>query len=179
MVAKLLMYGLVLWLAIWGYRQYQSPSGKVQVGQKAPDFKLPDGEGKLRSLSDWQGQWLILYFYPKDDTPGCTREACQFRDDLQQFKAMGAAIVGVSVDSVSSHADFASKHRLLFPLLADTNGQVAAKYGALFDLLVFQAAKRMTFLIDPQGNVAQMYHGVNPDGHSAQVIADLKKLSAF
>lgn len=176
---KLLMYGLILWLAIWGYRQYQRPSDKVQVGQKAPDFKLPDHQGQLRSLADWHGQWLILYFYPKDDTPGCTREACHFRDDLQQFKALGAAVVGISVDTVSSHADFVKKHSLPFPLLADSNGKVADAYGALLDLVLLQAAKRMTFLIDPQGNVAQMYSGVDPDRHSQQLIDDLKTLSAF
>jgi thioredoxin-dependent peroxiredoxin len=178
-LAKLIMYGLLLWFAIWGYRQYHSPSSKVRVGQRAPDFALPDANGHMHRLADWQGKWLILYFYPKDDTPGCTREACHFRDDSAQFKALGASVVGVSVDSVSSHADFASKHQLPFPLLADSAGTVAAAYGALFNLFVFQAAKRMTFLIDPQGNVAQMYSSVDPDIHSQQLLADLKRLSAF
>lgn len=179
MLIKLMIYGLLLWLAIWGYRQYQQPSTRLNVGMKAPDFKLPDAQGNLRSLADWRGTWLIVYFYPKDDTPGCTREACQFRDDIRQIHALGAEVVGISVDTVASHADFAHKHRLQFPLLADTNGQVAEAYGALFDLIVFRAAKRMTFIIDPQGMIAQIYTHVNPDGHSESIITDLKKLSAF
>lgn len=179
MLIKLIMYGLLLWLAAWGYRQYQQPSTRVSVGMKAPEFKLPDAQGNVRRLSEWQGRWLVLYFYPKDDTPGCTREACQFRDDIQQIHALGAEVVGVSVDSVASHAEFAQKHRLFFPILADSNGHVADAYGALFDLIVFQAAKRMTFVIDPQGMVAQTYSHVSPDGHSQVIINDLKRLSAF
>jgi thioredoxin-dependent peroxiredoxin len=179
MLVKLIMYGLLLWLAFWGYRQYQQPSTRVQVGMKAPDFKLQDAQGETRQLKDWQGKWLVLYFYPKDDTPGCTKEACHFRDDIQQIHALGAEVIGISVDTVASHANFAHKHRLPFPLLADANGQVAEAYGALFNLFVFQAAKRMTFIIDPQGTVAQTYSNVNPDGHSQAIISDLKRLSAF
>lgn len=179
MLVKLIMYGLLLWLAVWGYRQYQQPSTRLNVGMKAPAFSLPDAQGNTRQLSDWQGHWLVVYFYPKDDTPGCTREACHFRDDIQQIHALGAEVVGISVDTVASHASFTSKHRLPFPLLADTRGQVAQAYGALFDLIVFQAAKRMTFIIDPQGMVAQTYSNVNPDGHSQAIIDDLKRLSAF
>lgn len=179
MLVKLIMYGLLLWLAFWGYRQYQQPSTRVQVGMRAPDFKLQDAQGETRQLKDWQGKWLVLYFYPKDDTPGCTKEACHFRDDIQQIHALGAEVIGISVDTVASHASFAHKHRLPFPLLADANGQVADAYGALFNLVVFQAAKRMTFIIDPQGTVAQTYSNVNPDGHSQAIISDLKRLSAF
>ncbi len=179
MLVKLCFYGLLLWLAFWGYRQYQQPSDRVHVGMQAPDFTLPDADAKPRKLSDWRGQWLVLYFYPKDDTPGCTKEACHFRDDIQQIHALGGEVIGISVDTIESHAAFAKKHRLSFPLLADSDGQVAAAYGALFDLKVFQAAKRMTFIIDPQGKVAQTYHQVNPDGHSQAIIADLKRLSAF
>ncbi|HEY0905884.1 MAG TPA: peroxiredoxin [Methylophilus sp.] len=178
MLFKLLTYGLLLWLAVWGYRQYQQPSQRLSVGALAPDFTLPDQAGQSRSLKDWQGQWLILYFYPKDDTPGCTREACHFRDDIQQFRTLGAQVVGISVDTVASHGDFARKHGLQFPLLADTNGKVADRYGALFDLVVFQAARRMTYLIDPQGRIAQSYVGVDPDRHSQALLADLKRLSA-
>lgn len=179
MLIKLIMYGLLFWLALWGYRQYQQASTRVSVGMKAPAFSLPDAQGNLRQLSEWQGKWLVLYFYPKDDTPGCTREACQFRDDIQQIHALGAEVVGISVDTVASHAAFAQKHRLSFPLLADSNGQVADAYGALFNLVVFQAAKRRTFIVDPQGVVAESYSNVNPDGHSEAIIRDLKRLSAF
>lgn len=179
MLVKLVMYGLVLWLAIWGYRQYQQPSARLSVGMKAPDFRLADAQGEMRRLTDWQGKWVILYFYPKDDTPGCTKEACHFRDDIQQIRALGGEVVGISVDTVASHAGFANKHRLPFPLLADTSGQVADAYGALLNLLVFQVAKRTTFVIDPQGTIAEIYSNVNPDDHSQVIINDLKRLSAF
>jgi thioredoxin-dependent peroxiredoxin len=179
MLVKLIMYGLILWLAVWGYRHYSQPSARLSVGMKAPDFKLLDAKGGTRRLADWQGKWVVLYFYPKDDTPGCTKEACQFRDDIQQIHALGAEVVGISVDTVASHAGFANKHRLSFPLLADTNGQVADAYGALFNLVVIQVAKRTTFVIDPQGTIAEIYSNVNPDGHSQVIINDLKRLSAF
>jgi peroxiredoxin Q/BCP len=179
MLVKLIMYGLILWLAVWGYRQYQQPSARLSVGMKAPDFKLPDAQGETRRLADWQGKWVVLYFYPKDDTPGCTKEACHFRDDIQAIHALGAEVIGISVDTVASHAGFAHKHRLPFPLLADTNGQVADAYGTLFNLVVFQIAKRTTFVIDPQGTIAEIYSNVNPDGHSQAIIDDLKRLSAF
>lgn len=178
MLLKLLMYGALLWLAVWGYRQYHQPTHRLQIGAPAPDFTLPDSDGTVRHLQEWRGQWLVLYFYPKDDTPGCTREACHFRDDIQQFKALGAQVVGISVDTVASHADFSRKHGLPFPLLADTNGKVADAYGALFDLLVFQAARRMTYLIDPQGRIAESYASVDPDRHSQALLDDLKRLSA-
>lgn len=179
MLVKVIMIGVVFWIVLWCVRQYQQPAFRLQIGTQAPDFKLPDAQGKIRNLSEWQGQWLVLYFYPKDDTPGCTREACYFRDDSQALTALGAQVVGVSVDTVASHADFVKKHRLPFPLLADTTGKVAAAYGALFDLVVFRVARRMTFIIDPQGKVAQVYSQVDPDGHSQMIVADLKKLSAF
>ncbi|HSH86258.1 MAG TPA: peroxiredoxin [Methylophilus sp.] len=179
MLVKLIMYGLILWLAVWGYRQYNQPSARLSVGMKAPDFKLPDAQGGTRRLADWQGKWVVLYFYPKDDTPGCTKEACQFRDDIQQIHALGAEVVGISVDNAASHAEFAHKHRLPFPLLADTNGQVADAYGTLFNLVVIKVAKRTTFVIDPQGTIAEIYSNVNPDGHSHAIINDLKRLSAF
>lgn len=179
MLIKLIFYGLLLWLAIWGYRQYHQPTNRLNVGMKAPDFKLPDAQGETRELSEWQGKWLVLYFYPKDDTPGCMREACAFRDDIERIHGLGADVVGVSVDTVASHASFTQKHKLPFPLLADTNGQVAERYGALFDVIVFRAARRMTFIIDPQGAIAQIYSNVDPDDHSQAIINDLKRLSAF
>lgn len=146
------------------------------VGQPAPDFALPDQHGDSHKLRDYRGQWVVLYFYPKDDTPGCTTEACRFRDDIRQLRALGAQVLGVSVDSVSSHADFAKQHGLPFPLLADEAGAVAERYDALFDLLVTRLAKRKTFLIDPAGVIAKIYAEVDPDNHSEQVIEDLKQL---
>lgn len=148
------------------------------AGQPAPDFTLPDQSGKLRRLSDWRGKWLVLYFYPKNDTPGCTEEACTFRDDWEQLSALGAEVVGISVDDSASHAAFAQKYKLPFPLLADTQGEVAQRYGAISDWKLFKFAKRYTFLIDPQGLIAKVYLSVNTSRHSAEIVADLKQLKS-
>ncbi len=146
------------------------------VGQVAPDFELPDQQGNTRKLADWRGKWLVLYFYPKNDTPGCTEEACTFRDDWMQLQALGAEVVGISVDSSASHATFAQKYKLPFPLLADEKGEVAARYGTLSDWLVYKFAKRYTFVIDPQGRLAKAYRSVDTAKHSAEIVADLKQL---
>lgn len=146
------------------------------VGATAPDFTLPDQHGTPRGLSDWRGKWVVLYFYPKDDTPGCTEEACTFRDDLAQLSALQAQVVGVSVDSSESHKAFAEKYHLPFPLLADARAEVAMKYGALSDWLVMKFAKRYTFLISPQGKIAKVYLSVDTSRHSAQIVSDLRQL---
>ncbi len=148
-----------------------------QAGKAAPDFKLADQDGQTHALKDYRGKWLVLYFYPKDDTPGCTQEACAFRDDLHLLTGMGAQVVGVSVDDSSSHAGFAKKYHLPFPLLADKSGEVAASYGALMDLRVLKLARRYTFLIDPQGNIGKVYLSVETSRHSKEIIEDLKKLT--
>jgi peroxiredoxin Q/BCP len=145
------------------------------VGETAPDFELPDQNGVKHNLKEFAGKWLVLYFYPKDDTPGCTQEACAFRDDLHKLEALGAQVVGISVDDSSSHAEFAKKYHLPFPLLADKSTEVAARYGALMNLLVLKIAKRYTFLIDPQGKVAKVYEKVETSRHSQEIIEDLKK----
>lgn len=147
-----------------------------EIGTPAPAFSLPDQADRTHTLADYAGRWLVLYFYPKDDTPGCTTEACNFRDDIVRIRRLGAEVVGVSVDSVASHADFADKHGLPFPLLADTGGAVAASYGALRDLMVMKVARRVTFIIDPTGRVAQRYLDVDPNTHAAEVVADLERL---
>jgi len=148
----------------------------LEAGQPAPDFALPDQQGKTRKLADWRGKWLVLYFYPKNDTPGCTEEACTFRDDWLQLQALGAEVVGISVDSSASHAAFAQKYKLPFPLLADEKGEVAARYGTLSDWVVFKYARRYTFVIDPQGRLAKAYRSVDTAKHSAEIVADLKQL---
>ena len=148
-----------------------------EVGKPAPDFNLPDQNGKLHVLKDYRGKWLVLYFYPRDDTPGCTQEACAFRDDLQQITALGAQVVGVSVDDSSSHAEFAKKYHLPFPLLADQTTETAARYGALMNLVFVKVARRYTFLIDPQGNVGKIYLSVETSRHSKEIIEDLHKLT--
>jgi peroxiredoxin Q/BCP len=147
------------------------------LGSIAPEFSLPDQNGHLSRLGDWHGRWLVLYFYPKDDTPGCTEEACHFRDDLQALKALGAQVVGISVDDAKSHAAFAQKYHLPFPLLADSDASVAKKYGAYSDWLVTGFAKRYTFLIDPNGRIVHSYLSVDTSRHSVEIIADLKRLS--
>jgi len=146
------------------------------AGQPAPDFVLPDQSGKLVNLADFRGKWLVLYFYPKDDTPGCTEQACKFRDDLHKLTVLGAHVVGVSVDDTTSHAEFAKKYSLPFPLLADSKTTVAASYGSLTNLGIVKFAKRNTFLIDPQGKIAKVYLSASTSRNSIEVIEDLKKL---
>ncbi|HYD34431.1 MAG TPA: peroxiredoxin [Methylophilaceae bacterium] len=151
--------------------------GIPKVGSPAPDFNLPDAKSHNHRLADYAGSWLVLYFYPKDDTPGCTKQACSFRDDLFQLEKLGAKVVGVSVDDTESHAQFARKYNLPFPLLSDKDGKVADKYGALINLGVIKKAKRYTFLIDPQGTIAKVYLSVDTSRHSQEIIDDLKQLS--
>src|SRR5450756_1267465 len=144
-----------------------------EVGKPAPDFNLPDQNGKLHTLQEYRGKWLVLYFYPKDDTPGCTQEACAFRDDLHQITELGAQVVGVSVDDTASHAEFAKKYHLPFPLLADKDGRIADSYGALRNLGLIKFARRYTFLIDPQGKVAKNYLKIDTSRHSKEIVDDL------
>lgn len=146
-------------------------------GQPAPAFTLPDQQGKPLTLANYRGQWVVLYFYPKDDTPGCTKEACSFRDDLAQLKKLGAQVIGISVDDTDSHAKFAAKYHLPFPLLADKDGKTADSYGALRDFGIIKIAKRYTYLIDPQGKIAKTYLDVDTSRHSQQIITDLKTLT--
>ncbi len=172
----LILFGLIAAVALL-VSQMARAGELPEVGEAAPDFNLLDQDGESYQLKDFAGKWLVLYFYPKDDTPGCTQEACAFRDDLSKLTKLGAQVVGISVDDGASHAEFAKKYHLPFPLLADSNGEVAAKYGALMDLFVFKIAKRYTFLIDPQGKVAKVYLKVETSRHSTEIIEDLKQLS--
>jgi peroxiredoxin Q/BCP len=168
LAALLLVASAVLWML--------RPGAQRLEGGAAPDFALPDQNGRTHRLGDYAGRWLVLYFYPKDDTPGCTTEACNFRDDIVRIRRLGAEVVGVSVDDVASHADFAAKHKLPFTLLADEGGKVAESYGALRDLMVMKMAKRQTYIIDPQGRIARRYLEVDPQTHAAEVVADLERL---
>jgi peroxiredoxin Q/BCP len=149
------------------------------VGQPAPAFKLQDQDGKWHSLADYKGKWVAIYFYPKDDTPGCTTQACSFRDNIFAYNKEGAVILGISVDDVTSHKAFAEKHGLPFALLADADKSVAKRYGVLKTYMgVMEMARRDTFLIDPQGRVARHYESVDPEGHSKLVLDDIKALKA-
>jgi peroxiredoxin Q/BCP len=147
------------------------------VGTSAPAFRLQDQLGVWHQLADYRGKWLVLYFYPKDDTPGCTTQACEFRDNIFAFNKLGAVVLGVSVDDVASHKLFAEEHSLPFTLLADSTKETARTYGVLRSALgIMEIARRDTFIIDPQGVIAKHYPSVDPKGHSQIVLADLRAL---
>jgi len=153
-------------------------AGEVVVGQSAPEFELPDQDGQLHSLEDYRDRWVVLYFYPKDETPGCTTEACAFRDNIFAFQEIDAQILGISFDDVASHKVFAEHYNLPFPLLADVDGKAAEAYGVKTRMLGITLAKRQTFLIDPHGTIVKHYDSVKPANHSSEVLADLKTLIA-
>lgn len=147
------------------------------VGSDAPAFKLQDQNGKWHSLADYRGKWVVLYFYPKDATPGCTTQACEFRDNIFAYRNAGAVILGVSVDDVESHRKFSEEHGLPFPILADTDKQTARGYGVLKKYMgTMELASRETFLIDPNGKLVKHYAAVDPKGHSQVVLKDLGEL---
>ena len=145
-------------------------AGDVEIGAPAPEFELPDQDGQLHSLEDYRDQWVVLYFYPKDETPGCTTQACEFRDNIFAFRKLNAQILGVSLDNVESHKKFS--------LLADPEGTTADAYGVKTRMMGWTVAKRQTFIVDPEGNVARHYEKVDPDRHAAEVLADLEALGA-
>jgi len=146
------------------------------TGSAAPDFTLASQEGAAVSLKDYRGSWVVLYFYPKDQTPGCTREAHNFQVDQANYAARRAVVLGVSVDSVDSHKKFCAKEGLNFKLLADRDGKVSGAYGSLTNLGVVKFAARHTFLIDPSGKVARVYTSVDPVRHSEEVLAALDQM---
>ncbi len=148
----------------------------LTIGDAAPPFRLQDQKGNWHSLDQYNGKWVVLYFYPKDDTPGCTKEACAFRDNIYAFEDIGAIILGVSLDDVASHEAFAEKYSLPFSLLSDAETTTAINYGVLKKLGPFTFAKRQSFIIDPAGNIARHYETVNAESHSVKVLADLKIL---
>ena len=152
----------------------------VEAGKKAPDFTLPADDGGKIKLSSLRGSPVVLYFYPRDDTPGCTREACSFRDRKKEIAKLGATVLGVSTDSVESHVKFRDKYNLNFPLLADTQHKVAEKYGAWREKVRFgkksMGIQRSTFLIDADGKLQKVWKSVKVDGHDDQVIKALKEL---
>lgn len=153
----------------------------LDIGTKAPAFSLPDQNGAQRSLEDFQGKWLLVYFYPKDATPGCTTEAQELRDQYEQFTAYNAEIVGVSTDSVESHKKFAEKQNLPFTLLADTEKEMVAAYGVYgpkqFMGKSYEGVSRSSYLISPDGNIAKVYEKVKPKEHPAEVLGDLAELT--
>jgi thioredoxin-dependent peroxiredoxin len=146
------------------------------AGSSAPDFTLPSQESNFVSLKDFRGSWVVLYFYPKDQTPGCTREAHNFQADQSKYAARHAVVLGVSMDSVDSHKKFCAKEGLNFRLLADSDGAVSRSYGSLTNLGVAKFARRNTFLIDPAGKIARAYMSVDPGRHSEEVLKGLDEM---
>jgi peroxiredoxin Q/BCP len=145
-----------------------------QVGQMAPDFTLPSQDGSKVSLHDYKGKWVVLYFYPKDGTSGCTMEAHNFQRDIAKYQQLNAEIVGVSVDSTDSHKDFCAKQGLHFKLLADTDKKVSEAYDSL--MMIVHFSNRNTFLVDPNGKIAKVWTGVTPSKHSEEVLSALASM---
>jgi peroxiredoxin Q/BCP len=148
------------------------------LNSQAPPFELLDQHSKVHKLADYSGKWLVLYFYPKDDTPGCTKEACNFRDDIYHIRKLNAEVVGVSTDDVDSHVEFTKKYSLPFALLSDKHAVVAKSYGAAWKLGPLSKAKRHSFIISPEGKVVRIFRKVNASDHSNEIIAALKSLQA-
>ena len=156
---------------------------KLKTGDSAPSFSLFDQNGKIHKLSDYKGKYVLLYFYPKDDTPGCTIEACTLRDNWNQFKKAKLNVLGISVDNVKSHDKFVKKYNLPFTLLADEEKKVVNAYGVwgpkTFMGKLFQGTARSSFLIDPKGKIAKIYEKVKPDEHAEEVLKDWAELSKY
>ena len=146
------------------------------VGTPAPDFSLTTSDGSQVSLKDYRGKWVVLYFYPKDFTSGCTMEARNFQHDIAKYDEAGTVILGVSVDTAQSHKDFCAKEGLNFKLLADPDAKVSTEYGSVMDYKGSKLAARNTFIINPKGEIAKVYTGVKPAEHSEQVLKDLAEL---
>ena len=152
----------------------------LKIGQKAPAIKLPDQNGTIHQLKDYAGQWVLVYFYPKDDTPGCTTEACALRDNFPKFKKLKAAVLGISIDPVKKHEKFAAKYELPFTLLADEEKKVVESYGVWAEKSMYgrkyMGTLRTSFLIDPAGKIAKIYENVKPAQHAEEVLADIASL---
>ena len=148
----------------------------LEVGDKAPNFILNDQNNEAHQLSDYEGRWVILYFYPKDDTPGCTTQACDFRDAVKRIIASRSVVFGLSLDSVESHKRFSDKNNLPFSLLSDEDGVAAKSYDSLNNFMGYKSAKRNTFIINPQGFLSKIYLSVDPKTHSQMVLNDLSLL---
>jgi peroxiredoxin Q/BCP len=172
------LIGLIVIAAVLAYAGLNAGQGKPQRGEAAPDFTLPDQTGKPRTLGEFRGRRLVLYFYPRDDTPGCAEQAMRYRDSMRELESLGAAVCGVSVNGSDSHAAFALKYKLPFALLADVSGEVAKRYGSLRNLGFFRIAKRNTYLIDPAGRIEKVYLGVNAARNAHDVTEDVRKIAA-
>jgi peroxiredoxin Q/BCP len=173
---KTLLFGMSALLLVAGAALYAADDAPPAEGTKAPGFTLKSQEGKEVSLKDFKGKWVVLYFYPKDMTPGCTIEAHNFQRDQPEFDKKNAVIVGVSLDTVDSHVQFCTKENLTFKLLSDPDHVVTSEYGSLSAFGKMQVAARNTFLIDPKGVIRKVYLKVDPNPHSKDVLAELDEL---
>lgn len=155
---------------------------KLREGNSAPDFTLQDQNGQNHSLADYKGQWVLIYFYPKDDTPGCTKEACDIRDNFQAFKDAELIVFGISADSVKNHKKFEQKHKLPFTLLADTDKKVVDLYGVWakkkFMGREYMGILRTSFLINPNGKITKIFENVKPNEHAKQILTEIDSLSS-
>jgi thioredoxin-dependent peroxiredoxin len=175
--ARLRRLGAVTFLALsWAALPALTDTAVPQTGQQAPEFQLPSQDGSMVSLKDFRGKWVVLYFYPKDNTPGCTIEAHNFQRDLPKYEQNNAVIVGVSVDSTDSHKGFCAKQGLTFKLLSDSDKKVVAEYGSERSMMGMTIAARNTFLINPDGQIVKVWTGVDPSKHSQEVLAALSEL---
>ena len=176
MNVKNMILSVAIGLGTLGLMAAAETQQQPQVGKPAPDFGLTTGDGSQVSLKDYRGKWVVLYFYPKDFTSGCTMEARNFQRDIAKYGDAGAVILGVSVDTAQSHKDFCAKEGLNFKLLADPDAKVSTEYGSVMDYKGSKLAARNTFIINPKGEIAKVYTGVKPAEHSEQVLKDLADL---
>lgn len=173
LLLTMLVAGVAMTPAAWAD---DAPSTVPAVGQPAPDFTLTTNEDKPASLKDYRGKWVVLYFYPKDFTSGCTLQAQNFQKDLAKYEQAHAVILGVSVDTAESHKSFCTKEGLAFKLLSDPDAKVSTQYGSVMEYNGAKLSARNTFIINPEGKIAQTFVGVKPAGHSEEVLSTLSKL---
>ena len=171
---KVFLILAVLLTLIFIFKKSAFGSEDVLLGKSAPEFKLKNSYGELISLDQFKGEWLLVFFYPKDDTPGCTKEACSLRDNYNDIKKLNANVIGISIDSSDSHKDFKEKYNLPFMLLSDPDGKTAKKYGALNNFFIFKFAKRQSFIIDSEGTIRRVYRNVSPSNHAQEIKNDLE-----
>ena len=170
---KLLSLTAVISIFVWADAYTDS---QPAVGDSAPTFKLQDQNGDWHNLEDYRGQYVVLFFYPKDGTPGCTTEACNFRDNIFAFDDLDTQILGISLDDVESHKEFSEKYSLPYPILADVEKESAVSYGVLGKFLMMTITKRESFIIDPNGVIVKHYKSVDPEKHTDEVIEELKSI---
>ena len=171
-----ILLSIVFGLTTLAFMDAAETQKQPEVGKPAPDFSLTTSDGSQVSLKDYRGKWVVLYFYPKDFTSGCTMEAHNFQRDLTKYNEADAVILGVSVDTAQSHKDFCAKEGLNFKLLADPDGKISTEYGSVMDYKGQKLAARNTFIINPKGEIAKVYTGVKPAEHSDQVLKDWAEL---